>query len=51
MREEGLIDDDGDGDDDDEVDPSEDGMVAIKKIDRAFEHRITAQRTLRELKI
>ena len=26
-------------------------MVAIKKIERAFEHKIFAQRTLRELKI
>ena len=26
-------------------------MVAIKKIERAFEHRLYAKRTLRELKI
>jgi len=34
-----------------EEDGAEDGMVAIKKIERAFEHKIFAQRTLRELKI
>jgi len=29
----------------------EDGKFAIKKIERAFEHRIFTKRTLRELKI
>ena len=32
-------------------DNSIDEMVAIKKISKAFEHRIFAKRTLRELKI
>ena len=27
------------------------GLIAIKKIERAFEHRLYAKRTLRELKI
>ncbi len=29
----------------------EDNLVAIKKIERAFEHRVFTKRTLRELKI
>jgi serine/threonine protein kinase len=32
-------------------DPEEDGLVAIKKIERVFDHKIFAQRALRELKI
>jgi len=34
-----------------EITGDEDNLVAIKKIERAFEHRIFAKRTLRELKI
>jgi len=30
---------------------SEDSVVAIKKIEKAFEHKIFTKRTLRELKI
>lgn len=29
----------------------DDNLVAIKKIERAFEHKVFMQRTLRELKI
>jgi serine/threonine protein kinase len=36
--------------DNEDVD-GEDNLVAIKKIERAFEHRIYMQRTLREMKI
>jgi serine/threonine protein kinase len=31
--------------------PKRDNMVAIKKIEKAFDHRLYAKRTLRELKI
>lgn len=31
--------------------PKRDNLVAIKKIEKAFEHRLYAKRTLRELKI
>jgi serine/threonine protein kinase len=48
MREEGLIDEEEE--EEEEEDP-DDGMVAIKKIERVFEHKVFAQRTLRELKI
>ncbi len=34
-----------------EITGDEDNLVAIKKIERAFEHRIFTKRTLRELKI
>ena len=34
-----------------EDDEDENNLVAIKKIERAFEHKIFMQRTLRELKI
>ena len=34
-----------------EEEEAENNMVAIKKIERAFEHKIFMQRTLRELKI
>ena len=33
------------------VTEEENNLVAIKKIEKAFEHKIFAQRTLRELKI
>ena len=33
------------------ADDPEDNLVAIKKIERAFEHKVFMQRTLRELKI
>lgn len=45
------MDEEDEEEDDEEEDTTEDGMVAIKKIERAFEHKIFAQRTLRELKI
>lgn len=34
-----------------EEENSDDCLVAIKKIERAFEHKVFMQRTLRELKI
>ncbi len=34
-----------------EADEPEDNLVAIKKIERAFDHKVFMQRTLRELKI
>ena len=34
-----------------EADDQENNLVAIKKIERAFEHKVFLQRTLRELKI
>ena len=34
-----------------EEDEEENNLVAIKKIERAFEHKVFMQRTLRELKI
>ena len=34
-----------------EADDPEDNLVAIKKIERAFDHKVFMQRTLRELKI
>ena len=34
-----------------EEDEEEENLVAIKKIERAFEHKVFMQRTLRELKI
>ena len=34
-----------------QADDPEDNLVAIKKIERAFDHKIFMQRTLRELKI
>ena len=34
-----------------EDEEEENNMVAIKKIERAFEHKVFMQRTLRELKI
>lgn len=36
---------------DKEGEDQENNLVAIKKIEKAFEHRVFAQRTLRELKI
>ena len=36
---------------DKEAEDPENNLVAIKKIEKAFEHRVFAQRTLRELKI
>ena len=39
------------GDDEDEDDDDESNLVAIKKIGKAFEHRVFALRTYRELKI
>ena len=36
---------------DKQIEDSEDNVVAIKKIERAFEHKIFTLRTLRELKI
>ena len=33
------------------VEDEEDNLLAIKKIEKAFEHRIFTKRTLRELKI
>ena len=35
----------------DKANDSENNFVAIKKIEKAFEHKVFAQRTLRELKI
>lgn len=32
-------------------DEGDDNLVAIKKIERAFEHKVFMQRTLREIKI
>jgi serine/threonine protein kinase len=34
-----------------EAEDQENNLVAIKKIEKAFEHKVFAQRTLRELKI
>ncbi len=34
-----------------ESEDTENNLVAIKKIEKAFEHKVFAQRTLRELKI
>lgn len=34
-----------------QADEPEDNLVAIKKIERAFDHKVFMQRTLRELKI
>jgi len=34
-----------------ESDDPENNLVAIKKIEKAFEHKVFMQRTLRELKI
>ena len=34
-----------------EAEDQENNLVAIKKIERAFEHKVFMQRTLRELKI
>jgi serine/threonine protein kinase len=34
-----------------ETEDQENNLVAIKKIEKAFEHKVFAQRTLRELKI
>lgn len=34
-----------------EADDQENNLIAIKKIEKAFEHKVFAQRTLRELKI
>jgi len=34
-----------------ECEDQENNLVAIKKIEKAFEHKVFAQRTLRELKI
>jgi len=31
--------------------PNDEGLIAVKKIEKAFEHRIFTKRTLRELKI
>ncbi len=36
---------------DHESDDPEDNLVAIKKIEKAFDHKVFSQRTLRELKI
>ena len=36
---------------DHEAEDPDDNLVAIKKIERAFDHKIFMQRTLRELKI
>lgn len=36
---------------DQESDDAENNLVAIKKIEKAFEHKVFMQRTLRELKI
>ena len=35
----------------DKYEDSENNLIAIKKIEKAFEHKVFAQRTLRELKI
>ena len=35
----------------DKQEDSENNLIAIKKIEKAFEHKVFAQRTLRELKI
>lgn len=35
----------------DKTNKNEDNVVAIKKIEKAFEHKIFTKRTLRELKI
>lgn len=34
-----------------EAEDGEDNLIAIKKIERAFDHKVFMQRTLRELKI
>ena len=36
---------------DHESEDSDNNLIAIKKIERAFDHKIFMQRTLRELKI